>query len=68
MRGWLAGPAVAAHTAPCRLRVEGTLGARRAPASGILPGRALAVFVLEVLIAPWEVALKLGWAMLKRRA
>eukprot|EP00974_Lingulodinium_polyedra_P096871 9388785-Lingulodinium_polyedra.AAC.1 len=47
-------PACSAHAAPRRLRVDGALGGPWEPTSGILPGRALAVFVLRVLLAPWE--------------
>jgi hypothetical protein len=51
---WLRQPVVAAYTAKRRLRVEGAIGASWGPTSGILPGCALAVFVLSVLIRPWD--------------
>jgi ribonuclease HI len=51
---WLRGPVVAAYSAPRRLRVEGAVGSTWRPSSGILPGCALAVFVLSVLIRPWD--------------
>jgi ribonuclease HI/endonuclease/exonuclease/phosphatase family metal-dependent hydrolase len=51
---WIRRPLVAAYTAQRRLRVEGALGQRWKPTSGILPGCALAVFVLSVMVRPWD--------------
>ena len=51
---WLVEPLLAAYSAPRRLRVEGALGDRWMPTSGILPGCALAVFVLSVALRPWD--------------
>ena len=50
---WLLEPMVATYTSPRRLRVDGALGRTWAPTSGILPGCALAVFALSVLVRPW---------------
>ena len=50
---WLSGPLLAAYQAPRRVRVDGALGQPWVPTSGILPGCALAVFVLSVLVRPW---------------
>lgn len=50
---WLHGPLLATYAAPRRLRVDGALGSPWEPTSGILPGCALAVFVLSVLVRPW---------------
>ena len=50
---WLSGPMCAAYSAHRRLRVDGALGQRWTPTSGILPGCALAVFALSVLLRPW---------------
>ena len=50
---WLLEPMLAAYSAPRRLRVEGALGQPWVPTSGILPGCALAVFALSVLVRPW---------------
>ena len=50
---WLSGPLLAAYKAPRRVRVDGALGQPWVPTSGILPGCALAVFVLSVLVRPW---------------
>eukprot|EP00974_Lingulodinium_polyedra_P080794 7827469-Lingulodinium_polyedra.AAC.1 len=44
---WIAGPVSSVYSSPRRLRVEGALGGAGRPASGILPGCALAVFVLR---------------------
>eukprot|EP00974_Lingulodinium_polyedra_P128120 11204785-Lingulodinium_polyedra.AAC.1 len=51
---WLRGPVCSAYAAPRRIRVDGALGDPWQPTNGILPGRALAVFVLRVMLAPWE--------------
>ena len=51
--GWLLEPLLSTYCAPRRLRVEGALGERWAPSSGILPGCALAVFVLSTALRPW---------------
>ena len=50
---WLREPMLAAYSAPRRLRVDGALGGQWLPSSGILPGCALAVFALSVLVRPW---------------
>ncbi len=50
---WLLEPLMATYSAPRRLRVDGALGEKWTPTSGILPGCALAVFALSVLIRPW---------------
>ena len=50
---WILGPLMATYSAPRRLRVEGALGQPWGPTSGILPGCALAIFVLSVLVRPW---------------
>eukprot|EP00974_Lingulodinium_polyedra_P129179 11209095-Lingulodinium_polyedra.AAC.1 len=55
--GLVAGPALAAYGAARHLRVEGALGWPWMPTNGILPGCALAVFILRVLLVPWEAAL-----------
>eukprot|EP00974_Lingulodinium_polyedra_P015649 1516218-Lingulodinium_polyedra.AAC.1 len=55
---WVAGPACSAHGAARRLRVDGAFGNPWRPASGILPGCALAVYVLRLLLAPWETAVQ----------
>ena len=52
--GWLAEPLLAAYHAPRRLRVEGALGDSWTPTFGILPGCALAVFVLSTALRPWD--------------
>jgi ribonuclease HI len=51
---WIRGPLVVAYTSKRRLRVDGALGDSWHPTSGVLPGCALAVFVLSVLIRPWD--------------
>ena len=51
---WLRRPLVTAYTAPRRLRVGSAVGEEWLPTSGILPGCALAVFVLSVMIRPWD--------------
>jgi ribonuclease HI len=51
---WLLEPLLATYGAPRRLRVEGALGECWTPTSGILPGCALAVFVLSVALRPWD--------------
>ena len=52
--GWLLEPLLATYHAPRRLRVEGALGDCWRPTSGILPGCALAVFVLSTALRPWD--------------
>eukprot|EP00974_Lingulodinium_polyedra_P074114 7181681-Lingulodinium_polyedra.AAC.1 len=56
--GWPLGPVCSAYEAPRRLRVDGALGGEWRPTSGILPGCALAVFVLRALLVPWERAVE----------
>eukprot|EP00974_Lingulodinium_polyedra_P102971 9967760-Lingulodinium_polyedra.AAC.1 len=55
---WLVGCVCSAYEAPRRIRVDGALGECWIPTSGILPGCALAVFVLRVLLVPWERAVE----------
>ena len=64
---WLRLPIVEAYTAPRRLRVEGALGECWRPTSGILPGCALAVFVLSVLLRPWDRQIARVHDQLRRR-
>eukprot|EP00969_Alexandrium_andersonii_P330638 14613214-Alexandrium_andersonii.AAC.1 len=52
--GQLAEPLLAAYHAPRRLRVEGALGDGWVPTFGVLPGCALAVFVLSTALRPWD--------------
>ena len=51
---WIVGPAMCAYKADRRLRVGRAVGDAWAPSSGILPGCALAVFILRVLTLPWH--------------
>eukprot|EP00974_Lingulodinium_polyedra_P000572 55060-Lingulodinium_polyedra.AAC.1 len=53
---WVAGPVMAAYGAERRLRVDQALGAAWSPTRGILPGCALAVFVLRLMLEPWDAA------------
>jgi ribonuclease HI len=64
---WIRRPVVAAYTAPRRLRVEGALGKCWDPTSGILPGCALAVFVLSVMLRPWDRKMARIHDLLRRR-
>ena len=64
---WILEPMLAAYSAPRRLRVEGALGQPWAPTSGILPGCALAVFALSVLVRPWYCRTGRVHDILKRR-
>ena len=50
---WIREPMLAAYSSPRRLRVDSALGQPWTPTSGILPGCALAVFALSVLVRPW---------------
>ena len=63
----LRGPIVAAYTAPRRIRVEAALGGEWEPSSGILPGCALAVFVLSILMRPWDRRVEKSHELLRRR-
>eukprot|EP00974_Lingulodinium_polyedra_P104583 10123975-Lingulodinium_polyedra.AAC.1 len=54
--GWVAGPIMAAYGAERRLRVDQAVGDAWSPTRGILPGCALAVFVLRLLLEPWDAA------------
>eukprot|EP00974_Lingulodinium_polyedra_P051547 4959818-Lingulodinium_polyedra.AAC.1 len=65
---WVAGPVMAAYTADKRLRVDQTIGAPWKPTCGILPGRALAVFVLRLLLEPWDDAVERQDSEVSRRA
>ena len=65
---WLLRPMMGAYCAPRRLRVAGALGGEWLPSSGILPGCSLAVFVLKVLIRPWDRRIGRAVAGLQRRA
>ena len=65
---WLLRPVLAAYTAPRRLRVADALGKQWAPTSGILPGCAMAVFVLKVLVRPWDRRVDRTADGLRRRA
>eukprot|EP00974_Lingulodinium_polyedra_P034778 3341963-Lingulodinium_polyedra.AAC.1 len=51
---WIAGPVSSAYLAARRVRVDGALGEPWQPTSGILPGCAMAVFVLRLMLVPWE--------------
>jgi ribonuclease HI len=64
---WVRRPIIAAYTAPRRLRVEGAIGRSWTPSSGILPGCALAVFVLSVLTRPWDRRMSRVHDLLRRR-
>eukprot|EP00974_Lingulodinium_polyedra_P106578 10317682-Lingulodinium_polyedra.AAC.1 len=55
---WFAGPACSAYCAERRVRVDGALGGPWQPTSGILPGCALAVYVLRPLLIPWGLAVQ----------
>eukprot|EP00974_Lingulodinium_polyedra_P071327 6901958-Lingulodinium_polyedra.AAC.1 len=58
---------MSAYRAPRRLRVDGALGEAWQPTSGILPGCAMAVFVLRLLLIPWERAVaRADYAMARR--
>ncbi len=52
------GPAHGAYTASRRLRSRGFLGEAWRPAAGILPGCAVAVYLLGLLIWPWKQAVE----------
>ncbi len=52
------GPPLAAYGARRRLRFPGFLGAEWIPTSVILPGCAVAVYLLGLLIWPWEKAVE----------
>eukprot|EP00974_Lingulodinium_polyedra_P129554 11210463-Lingulodinium_polyedra.AAC.1 len=58
----------AAYRADRRSRAEGALGGPRRPTSGILPGRALAVFLLRILLVPRGRAMESEDNTVKRRA
>ena len=64
---WVRGPLLATYAAPRRLRVEGALGGEWRPSSGILPGCAMAVFVLSVLLRPWDRRIERTDDRLRRR-
>ena len=58
MPEWIALPLLGAYTAPRRLRISGVLGPEWEPTSGLLPGCAIAVFILGLLTHPLQVALE----------
>jgi hypothetical protein len=64
---WARAPVLAAYSAPRRLRVEGALGGTWQPSSGILPGCALAVFLLSVLLRPWDRKVERSHDLVRRR-